>query len=290
MIEAAIVEITGDKAEALGVQFGLGKGLPGINGATSSFTNIGTGIRDILAALNVPIGAAALAAGFTGAVASHDDFQLLVQALSQYSKANLLSTPSITTLDNEPAEIVVGQNVPFRTGSFTTSGNTLNPFTTIERQDVGITLRVVPRVHQGDVVRLEVSQEVSSIANSVTGAADLVTNRRSIQTTVLADNGQTIVLGGLISDDRNDSNSKVPLLGDVPILGELFKSRVRSHTKRTLFVFLRPTILRDRRAAADATEGKYDRLRGAEAGLDREGVLPLVPPSPRLTMEIQGIY
>ena len=291
MIEAAIVEITGDKAEALGVQFGLGKNLPGINGATSSFTNIDVGLRDVLSALNVPLAAAASANGFTGAVASGNSFQLLVQALGTSSKANLLSTPSITTLDNQAAQIVVGQNVPFRTGSYTTlAGGTTTPFTTIERQDVGLTLRIIPRIHDGDVVRLDVSQEVSSLTDPVSGAADLVTNRRSIQTTVLADNSQTIVLGGLISDDRMNSKSQVPVLGDIPLIGTAFKSRKLSQTKRTLFVFLRPTILRTAEQAAIATAGKYARLRSAEADLADNSSLLLDPPKARLTVEIWGVY
>jgi general secretion pathway protein D len=291
MIEAAIVEVFGDKAEALGVQFGLGKGMPNINGAASSFTNIGVGVRDVLAALNVPLAAAASANGLTGAIGIGDDFQLLVQALGSSSKANLLSTPSITTLDNQVAQIVVGQNVPFRTGSYTTlAGGTTAPFTTIERQDVGLTLRIIPRVHDGDVVRLDVSQEVSSLTDAVTGAADLITNRRSIQTTVLADNSQTIVLGGLITDDRLNSKSQVPVLGDIPVVGNLFKSRRLTQTRRTLFVFLRPTILRTAEQAAVATAGKYARLRSAEAGLSDNDSLLLDPPKARLTVEIWGIY
>jgi general secretion pathway protein D len=291
MIEAAIVEITGDKAEALGVQFGLGKNLPGVTGATSSFTNIDVGLRDVLAALNVPLAAAASASGFTGAISAGNSFQLLIQALGTSSKANLLSTPSITTLDNQPAQIVVGQNVPFRTGSYTTlAGGTTAPFTTIERQDVGLTLRIIPRIHDGDVVRLDVSQEVSSLTDAVSGAADLITNRRSIQTTVLADNSQTIVLGGLISDDRLNSKSQVPVLGDIPIIGNAFKSRKLSQTKRTLFVFLRPTILRTAEQAAVATAGKYARLRSAEADLSDNTSLLLDPPKARLTVEIWGVY
>jgi general secretion pathway protein D len=291
MIEAAVVEITGDKAEALGVQFGLGKGLPGLNGAVSSFSNIGVSIRDVLATLGVPIATAASASGLTGAISSGDNFQAIVQALGTSSKANLLSTPSITTLDNQPAQIVVGQNVPFRTGSYTTvAGSTTTPFTTVERQDVGLTLRIIPRVNEGDVVRLEVSQEVSSIADAVTGAADIVTNRRAIQTTVLADNMQTIVLGGLITDDRLNSRSQVPVLGDIPVVGNLFKSRQLSQTKRTLFVFLRPTILRSADQIAATAAGRYARLRGAEQDLGRNRSLLLDPPKARLTPEIEGIY
>ena len=289
LIEAAIAEITGDAAEQLGIQFGTGQAavFGGVTAGTS-FTTTGVSLGSIVAAL-VPGSAALLGTGLSIAGGSRGDFSVLVQALGSSTKANLLSTPSITTLDNEPAEIVVGQNVPFRTGSYGTAGNTLTPFTTIERQDVGLTLRVVPRIHEGDSIRLEVSQEVSSLVGSVSGAADLITNRRSIQTTVLADNGDTIVLGGLISDDRTASRSQVPVLGDIPIVGNLFKSRQVTQTKRTLFVFLRPTILRDRASIVAAADAKYARLRAQEAG-DPARSLLLHPPAPRLPLEIQGIY
>ena len=260
LIEAAIVEITGDESEALGIQLGLGAAaINQADGAATSFGLLNLPLRSILASLGVPAAAGILAEGATGNVRVSDNFSILVQALGSSTRANLLSTPSLTTLDNEPAEIVVGQNVPFRTGSYATDGNTTTPFTTIQRQDVGITLRVIPRVHEGNVVRLEVAQEVSSLVGAVSGAADLITNRRSIQTSILADDGQTIVLGGLISDDRQQTKSQVPVLGDIPIVGELFKARQESHTKRTLFVFLRPTILRTQAQAGTATQGKYDR-------------------------------
>lgn len=291
MIEAAIVEITGDRAEQLGIQLGLGAAAAAVNNsAGTSFSNLSLPLRDILTVLGAPAGVGLARDGFTGNFGSRGDFGILVQALGQSTSANLLSTPSITTLDNAPAEIVVGQNVPFRTGSYATDGNTTTPFTTIQREDVGITLRVVPRVHDGDVVRLEVSQEVSSLVGSVSGAADLITNRRAIQTTILADDGQTIVLGGLISDDQMQVKSQVPVLGDIPILGELFKSRRNSKTRRTLFVFLRPTILRDKAAVAAAAASKYDRLRGAESALSDERSLLLQPPQARLPVEVGGVY
>ena len=288
LIEAAIAEVTSDVAEQLGVQFGAGNAavIGGASGGTS-FNNAGLSLGSIVSAL-LP-GGTVLGTGLSIAGGSKGNFSILVQALGTSAKANLLSTPSITTLDNEPAEIVVGQNVPFRTGSFETGGNSLSPFTTIQRQDVGLTLRVVPRIHEGDSIRLEVSQEVSSLVGAVTGAADLITNRRSIQTTVLADNGDTIVLGGLISDDRTAVKSQVPLLGDIPVLGNLFKSRSIERVKRTLFVFLRPTILRDRASIIAAADAKYARLRAAEAG-DPERSLLLHPPVPRLPLEIQGLY
>ncbi len=289
LIEAAIAEVTSDIAEQLGVQFGAGKAavIGGISGGTS-FTNSGVSLGSIVSAL-LPGVPTALSTGLSIAGGSAGNFSVLVQALGTSSKANLLSTPSITTLDNEPAEIVVGQNVPFRTGSYGTAANTLTPFTTIERQDVGLTLRVVPRIHEGDSIRLEVSQEVSSLVGAVTGAADLITNRRSIQTTVLADNGDTIVLGGLSSDDRTSVKSQAPLLGDIPLVGNLFKSRQTERVKRTLFVFLRPTILRDRASIVAAADAKYALVRAAEAG-DPERSLLLHPPAPRLPLEIQGLY
>ncbi len=291
LIEAVIVEISGDEAESLAVQLGVGAAaLNRGDGAATSFTSPGVSLSTILGAIGAPAAVAVLPNRGSASISFGDNFSVLLQAIGQSTRANLLSTPSITTLDNEPAEIVVGQNVPFRTGSFTTDGNSLNPFTTIERQDVGLTLRVVPRIHQGNVVRLEVAQEVSSLVAAVTGAADLITNRRSIQTTVLADDGQTIVLGGLMSDDRTRVKSQVPILGDIPIAGELFKSRRESQLKRTLFVFLKPTVLRDQAAAKAVTDAKYARTRYDEAMLGKHPPLLLEPPRARLPMEISGVY
>lgn len=274
-IEAAIVEVTGELGERLGVQLAGGGAVPesGVIGGTS-FTTVGASLGQILSVLGVP-GGGAVSEGANLAIGSRGDFGLLLQALSQTSSANLLSTPSVTVLDNNPAEIVVGQNVPFRTGAFATEGNTTNPFTTITREDVGVTLRVVPRVHDGDVVRLEVSQEVSSLVNAtVAGAADLVTNRRSIQTTVLADDGETITLGGLITDDAQSADSKVPVLGDLPGVGGLFRARRDTQTRRTLFIFLRPTILRDAEDVRAGARQRYDRLRTSQ------GVVTGVPVHP----------
>ena len=186
---------------------------------------------------------------------------------------------------------MVGQNVPFRTGSFTTTGNSTNPFTTIEREDVGITLRVSPRIYDGDVVRLDVSQEVSSLVNSVVpGASDLITNRRSIQTTVLADNGSVVVLGGLITDDRISAESKVPVLGDVPLVGNLFKNKSESGTRRTLFVFLRPTIIRSREELDQLAADRMRDLNQASASLEnRESLLISGNSTPRV-IGVDKIY
>ncbi|MFV0624480.1 type II secretion system secretin GspD [Sphingomonas sp. ac-8] len=293
VIEAAIAEIVGDDAERLAVQLGTsGAALTGLDGAGTSFGSP-TGVvslGNILQTLGVPAGRL-LGEGLTANIGIGNDFSILVQALGTSSKANLLSTPQLTTLDNKLGEIVVAQEVPFVTGSILTDATNANPYTSIERKDVGITLRVLPRINAGDTIRLEVAQEASSISPAqLQRAADIITNKRSINTTVLAENGQTIVLGGLTADDYNRFKSQVPILGDIPVLGELFKSRQEQRTKRTLFIFLKPTILRDGTAAASATQTRYDRLRGDEAQLNEKRSLLLDPPRPRLSVEIDGVY
>ena len=289
MIEAAIVEVSGEVAERLGVQLGLGPNVPNGAIAASNFSNGGgVSLGSVLAAVGVPAGSA-LSTGLTLG-AGGNDFGILVQALSQSTSARLLSTPSVTTLDNEPATIVVGQNVPFRTGSFATDGNTATPFTTIERRDVGITMNVVPRITAGGVVQLVIEQEISSLTNAnVEGAADLVTNRRVINTTVMADNRGTVVLGGLITDDRINGSSKVPGLGDLPVVGELFKSRNARNTQRTLVVFLRPTILRSREDITEASSRRFNRLKAADARQQPRTILKKQEVQ-QLPLEIQGLY
>lgn len=288
MIEAAIVEVSGEIAERLGVQLGFGAG-PGTGGiAATSFGNGGVSLQGVLAAVGAPA-TAVLSTGLTLGGGTND-FGLLVQALSQSTSARLLSTPSVTTLDNEPATIVVGQNVPFRTGSFATDGNTATPFTTIERRDVGITMNVVPRITAGGVVQLVIEQEISSLVGAnIEGAADLVTNRRVINTTVMADNRGTVVLGGLITDDRITGENRVPGLSDVPILGELFKSRNASESKRTLFVFLRPTILRSREDIQAASQQRLNRLQSADVAQQPRTILRETEVQ-RMPLEIQGLY
>ncbi|MEH3040195.1 MAG: type II secretion system secretin GspD [Sphingomonas paucimobilis] len=291
LIEAAIAEITGNDAEQLAVQIGTaGAALTQVSGAATSFQTAGASLGGILQLLGVPAGQL-LGNGLTANIGIGNDFSILLQALSTSQKANLLSTPQITVLDNKLGEFVVAQEVPFVTGSILTGNGTANPYTTIERKDVGITLRVLPRINAGDTIRLEVSQEASSIApTQVSGAADIITNKRSANTTVLADNGQTIVLGGLTSDDYQRLRSQVPILGSIPIVGELFKGRQESRQKRTLFVFLKPTILRDGADATAAARNRYDRLRQEEVLQGDKRSLLLNPPAPRLTMEIDGIY
>jgi general secretion pathway protein D len=186
----------------------------------------------------------------------------VVRALATNTNANLLSTPSILTLDNQEAKIVVGNEVPFRTGSYSTTGDgTSNPFTTIQRQDVGLQLTVTPHVHDGSSVRLVVAQEITGIVPEApigdAGFSDVVTSKRTIETTVLAEDRQTIVLGGLIQDDINDTMKKVPLLGSIPAIGRLFRSDSKSRVKRNLLVFLRPTVIRTDSDAKEVTEHKY---------------------------------
>ncbi len=290
-IEVAIVEITGELGEQIGVQLGFGGAVPdtGVIGGTS-FGNAGSSLSTVLTALGYPAGRV-LSSGLSLAAGEEGEFGLLLQALGSNSAANLLSSPSVTVLDNEPAEIVVGQNVPFRTGSFATDGNSTNPFTTISREDVGLTLRVVPRVHEGETVRLEVSQEVSSlVTTTVTGAADLITNRRSIQTSVLADDGETIVLGGLVTDDRQIGNSRVPGLASLPLVGAAFRSRNDTQTRRTLFIFLKPTILRDAAAVAASAQESYDRLRAAEPVRTDPSRPPALQIQPRLVPDVDDVF
>lgn len=294
LIEAAIAEITGDDAEALAVQLGTsGAVLDRVTGAATSFNAGGASLGAILSALGVPAGSllGTGASGFTGNFKVGDDFSVLLQALGTSTRANLLSTPQITVLDNVAGEFIAGQNVPFVTGSILTNSSSATPYNTIERKDVGITLRVLPRINAGDTIRLQVNQEASAIASTtVSQASDIITNKRAINTTVLADNGSTIVLGGLTADDYQDTRQQVPVLGNIPLIGELFKSRREQHQKRTLFIFLKPTILRDGADASAAAKDRYSRLRADEAENAKRNSLLLAPPPARLKVEIDGIY
>ncbi|WAC43681.1 type II secretion system secretin GspD [Pseudomonas sp. SL4(2022)] len=287
MVEAAIVEVSGDITDALGVQWAVdGRGSTGGLGGTN-FSGTGLSVGRVLQAIqdsgsdtdnntlaNLPDGAI-IGLGT-------DSFGVLITALSANSKSNLLSTPSLLTLDHQKAEILVGQNVPFQTGSFTTSGSGAdNPFTTIERQDIGVTLKVTPHINEGASLRLEIEQEISSIAPTSQGvnAVDLITNKRSIKSTILAENGQVIVLGGLIQDDVTQADSKVPLLGDIPLVGALFRSTKETRIKRNLMVFLRPTVVRDGAGLAALSGKKYSDIRvlGDVREDYRPGILPSNP-------------
>lgn len=269
LIEAAIVEVTVDNREALGVELAAadarGETLPLIS------TGTGAGLGSLLANIlgeEDTIDIISALAGITEptiAAAKIDldaiSFGALITAVATVTDANLLSTPSITTLDNQEAKISVGRTVPFRTGSFTTNTDgASNPFTTIQREDVGLELVVTPHVHDGESVRLEVSQSVEDVIPSEigdSGFSDVVTSKREIETTILANDGQTVVLGGLIKDNVTDSTRKVPLLGDVPLLGRLFRRDSQTIEKQNLLVFLRPTVIRSAEDADRVTARKY---------------------------------
>jgi general secretion pathway protein D len=219
-----------------------------------------------------------------------DDFSMTVilNALKEEQNANILSTPSLLTLDNQEAYITVGQNVPFVTGSFTNTGaggdGAQNPFQTIERQNVGITLTVTPHINEGDSVVLDISQEVSSLSGLSVVASDLITNERKIQTKILAQDGRVVVLGGLIKDDVQDASQKVPILGDIPFLGRLFRTDAVKVTKSNLLIFIRATIIRDDEQLAGATADKYRYIRDQQALRRERGLmfldddnLPILP-------------
>ena len=273
LIEAAIVEVTSDFSRQLGSELAVGD-------STSGTTPLGLTapsgtLAQILQGLAVPGGAGSvptqlgespLIAG--GRVSENGtSFGFIVRALAANSDVNLLSTPSITTMDNEEAKIVVGQNVPFRTGSTVTgSQGTTNPFTTIQREDVGLTLEVTPHINSDSLVRLLIHQEVSEVdASSLTvigseAAADLITNKRTIDTTILVENEEVIILGGLIRDKETQGESRVPLLGSIPGLGALFRSRTKNIEKQNLLVFLRPTVLTSSADIAETSARKFNRV------------------------------
>ncbi|MGF6164859.1 general secretion pathway protein D [Pseudomonas sp. 2725] len=256
LIHAAIVEISGDIAEAVGVQWNLN------TGDAKGFINFpGTDIP-IIGGLkfdekrSAPEGAILQLGG--------DRFGALVSALASNTHSNLLSTPSLLTLDNQEAEIIVGQNVPFKTGSYATNSNGAeNPFTTVERKDVGISLKIKPYINEGSTLRLEVEQEVSDIAPSVSGidSSDLITNKRALKSTILADDGEIIVIGGLIRDSVRTQKSGVPLLRDIPYLGAIFRWNRDTQTKSNLMVFLRPTIVRSKEDLSQVSQQRYNALR-----------------------------
>ena len=269
LIEAAIVEVTADFSRQLGSELLIsdtGSGNVPL-GLTAPSGTLAQALKNLAlggSSTSVDLGTAPLLAG--GRInADGTSFAAIVRALSTNGDVNLLSTPSITTMDNEEAKIVVGQNVPFRTGS-TTSGSdgASNPFTTIQREDVGLTLEVTPHIHDGNLVRLKVHQEVSEVDPAslnvigAEGSADLITNIRTIDTTILVDDQEVIIIGGLIRDKETSNDSKVPLLGSIPGIGFLFRSSTTTTQKQNLLVFLRPTVLDSRAAITSVTQRKFN--------------------------------
>ncbi|WP_371189537.1 type II secretion system secretin GspD [Thalassotalea maritima] len=306
LVEAIIVEVFESNGAQLGIQWGSAEGgftqftngvvpISGIaagavaaEGEKASQTTITNADGSITESKNPDTrGDYTILAQLLGNVSGmmfglvDDDWGAIVQAVSSDVNSNILATPSITTLDNEEAYFIVGQEVPIITGSSTGSNNS-NPFQTVDRKEVGIKLKVTPQVNEGTGVQLMIEQEVSSVSGAT--GVDIAINKREIKTTVMADHGSTVVLGGLIDEDVQESQQKVPLLGDIPILGHLFRSTGTTTRKRNLMVFLRPTILREGSAMDAITKKKYNYMRAVELQKQEEGLslmddekLPLLP-------------
>jgi general secretion pathway protein D len=272
MIESLVVELSGDKAAQFGIQWQALSGLNDTAGNTAHFlggTNFGTGSNNIVGLTqNITSPGAGLNIGLIKgqiniAGTTITNVGLLARALETVAHTNILSRPNIQTLDNEEGKFLVGQNVPFVTGSFASTGSTtstVNPFQTFERRDVGLQLSIKPQISEGGTVRLAIYVEDSSVAPGTAGDA-LVLNKRSFQTNVIVEDGSFVVISGLIQDQANETQNKVPLLGDLPILGSLFRYDTRSRTKTQTMVFLRPTIIRDESAAAEIALDRYDYMR-----------------------------
>jgi general secretion pathway protein D len=278
LIEAIIAEVSTDLASELGAQFL-------VSGAEDGDGPIGGGffpnLAGNLAALAENPAAIVANEGLNvafGNTSGGNQWAFVLRALQGDATTNILSTPTLVTLDNVEAEIVFGQNVPFITGSYSSTGSTTgatNPFQTIERQDVGLTLKIKPQINEGDAIKLEIEQEISSLASSAVATSDVVTNKRSIKTEVLVVDGQTIVLGGLIEDRFIDSRQKVPLLGSIPLLGRLFSYTKTQKIKANLMVFIRPVILTDSMSVNYFTSQKYNLLktRQIEAKIGERGLI-----------------
>lgn len=302
LVESIIAEISNSTGKEFSSQFVLG----GSENASGDNNNVPIGISNFngsggivgLLSGDPSTVAGSIGDGITMGIGSDNGtrFAFLLKALSSDAATNILSTPSIVTMDNQEAEIVVAQNVPFLTGSFTTAASgASNPFQTVERQDVGITLKVTPQINEGTTIKLDIAQEVSTVAASVAANGYLVTNKRSITTSVLVEDGEILVLGGLIDDTLRDTVSKVPVLGDIPLLGWLFRSHTTSKEKQNLMVFMRPSIMRDEGASAFHTNRKYNYLRAQQIsagssgfGLLNEESSPLLPPLQHLVIPVDS--
>lgn len=282
MIEAIIVEIGEGVARDLGVQYLIaGDGDSSIPFAATNFSRSAPNLLAITGALTIDgeedddlvedVRGAALASilglegGAFGVGGQNDDglFGVILNAVQNDDESNILSTPHITTLDNQTASILVGQNIPITTGEALGSDNQ-NPFRTIQREDIGVQLKVTPQISDGETIKLSLYQEVSSIFDAVAG--EFITNKRTIETTVLADNGEIVVLGGLIEGTERVAESKVPLLGDVPLVGRAFSSTSRERVRTNLVVFIRATIVRDAAGSRALAQSSLDQIAGAQAG------------------------
>jgi len=290
LVEAIIVEVNEDKTAALGVNWAAWSQDDDTRIPLGTFINPvnGTSIVDLAQIVNDPEAAASAGAaaplGATfgiGRIANTGvNFAAMLRAIRNDANANLIATPSAVTMDNQEAELKVAQEVPFLTGQFTATGaaqGALNPFQTIQREEVGTILKVTPQLSGGDTVMMKIELESSSLAPSSTGAVDLITNKRTISTNVMIEDGGIVVLGGLISDSETKGEQRVPFLGRIPILGLAFKSRDARATKNNLMVFIRPKILRDGVQAAFETDAKYNYMLDQQKKSSRRELLPLLP-------------
>jgi general secretion pathway protein D len=299
-VESMIVEMDATKAAELGFQW---QGLLGNKGdrfGVAGGTNYGSGVSNLLnlaqlASTGTAIPASSALNGLNLGLLQKVNGVYTLSALARFletvSGTNILSTPNLVALDNEEAKIVVGQNVPFVTGSFTntgSSGATVNPFQTVERRDVGLTLKIKPQIGEGGVVRMTVFQENSSVVgNSANNPNGPTTNKNSIETTVVADDGQIMVLGGQMKEQYDGGQDKVPVLGDMPLVGGLFRSETRRRNKSVLLVFLRPVVLRDAESARSVTMDRYEAIRAEQQSAQPEpskvmpiNEAPILPPLP----------
>ncbi|AJW43520.1 MULTISPECIES: type II secretion system secretin GspD [Ralstonia] len=296
-IESMIVEVTSDKASQLGIQWMVGAGGPNTYGFGG--TNFGSGVGNIL---NLGAIAATVGSGGIGSTAAQTaigtitgsnvsglnggnfgvfnkstGLGAILSALGSDGSVNVLSTPNLITLDNEEAKILIGQNVPITTGAYAQTGSaaSVTPFQTFDRKDVGITLRVKPQITDGGLVKMQIFQESSAVVNGTQNAVQgPTTNVRSIETNVLANDGQIVVLGGLLEDNYQDGEQKVPGLGDIPILGALFRSETKQRKKTNLLVFLRPIILRTAEATGALSDNRYNYMRETQQGFVSPNWLP----------------
>lgn len=287
LIETIIVEVGMDKAAEFGITWAVLDDEAAV-GATD-FPIVPGGVANLAAAAAADA-AITVPPGITGAVGRLSDsglsFAAVIRALQSDANNNIMATPTLVMMDNEEAQIQVGQEVPFVTGSFTTpvaGGATVNPFTTVEREQVGLTLKITPQINEGDAVLLKIEQEISTLTDS-TQAVDLITNNRTITTSVIVEDGGTLVIGGLLQDDIRESEQRVPLLGSIPLLGVLFRAKKVQYVKTNLMFFIKPTIIRDSVDAAFETNAKYSLIRDIQLGIDRDiGLLkgdyqrPLLP-------------
>jgi general secretion pathway protein D len=259
-IEAIIAEVSYGKAQQIGIEWQTSSD----NGMFAAYRQKPDNSIDLSKFVST------VGKGMSIGYLAGSEIKAMVNAFAVDNDVNILSTPSLVTLDNEEASIIVGQNIPLNTGSFTTNTSGAdNPFTTVQRQDIGIKLKVLPQINEGDAIKLKVTQEVSSLAPSSDGQSF---DKREIETSVLVDDGKVLVLGGLIKDDIKEKVDKVPLLGDIPYLGFLFRTTSTTTEKTNLMVFLRPTILRDLSKANDISQNKYDDMREKQQGFNKDGV------------------